>query len=44
MGVTEPGQDSRSTSTTSVHRAFGQRSTKRVGGAGGAARPSGDEA
>ena len=41
MGVAEPGQDSRSTSTASVHRAFGQRSTKR---AGVAARPSGDEA
>lgn len=41
MAVGEPGQDSRSTSTVSVHRAFGQRSTKRVGVA---ARPSGDAA
>ena len=40
MAVAEPGPDSRSTSTASVHRAFGQRSTKRVGVA---ARPGGDE-
>ena len=34
MAVAEPGPDSRSTSTASVHRAFGQRSTKRAGVAG----------
>ena len=42
MPVPEPRQDSRSASTASVNRSFGQRSTKRVSVAGVAARASGD--
>ena len=42
MPVAEPRQDSRSASTASVNRSFGQRSTKRVSVAGVAARASGD--